>query len=120
MTPTDFEFIVTLPGDTRLIGAVKQLAAQAAGYAQLTADAGERLASQVELATQAAIASSPVPHHPIHLRFMADEHAIDVVISSDVMASAGTPASSASDGVTVKWTTEGSRRICHIRRPLSA
>jgi hypothetical protein len=120
MTPTDFEFTVTMPGDARLVGAVKQLAAQAAGYAQLTAEDGQGLATQVERATEAAIASSAVAHHLIQVRFAADRHAIDVVISTDAGSSAAAPASSASDGLTVDWTTEGSRRTCHIRRLLSA
>src|SRR5262245_28131306 len=115
MTPTDFEFTVTMPGDMRLVGAVKQLAAQAAGYAQLTGDAGARLASQVEHATESAIASSSIPHHPIQLRFAATRHAIDVVITTDAGASAVAPVSSASDGLTVDWSTEGARHTCRIR-----
>jgi hypothetical protein len=58
MTPTDFTFLLTMPGDARLIGAVRQLATQAAGYAQLTPDAAEGLAGHVERATQAAIATN--------------------------------------------------------------
>jgi hypothetical protein len=35
MTPTSFEFTLILPGDARLVDAVKGLTAHAAGYAQL-------------------------------------------------------------------------------------
>jgi hypothetical protein len=120
MTPTDFEFTVTLPGDARLIGAVKLLAAQAAEYVQLTPDATDRLADQVERAAEAAITSSAVPHHLIQVRFSADPQAIDVVIATDASSSAAMPASSSADDLTVDWTSEGSRRTCHIRRPLPA
>jgi len=120
MTPTDFEFTVTMPGDARLVGAVKQLAAQAAGYAQLSADAGEGLARHVERATETAIASTNVPHGPIHVRFTANPSAIDVFISFDAAASAAAPASTSSGDVSVKWSADGSRRTCHIRQPISA
>ena len=120
MTPTDFEFTVTMPGDVRLIGAVRQLAAQAADYAQLNAEAGEGLAGHVERATQTAIASAVAQHAPVHVRFTANQGAVDVFVSYDAAASAATPPDSSAGGVTVDWTAEGSRRTCHIRRPLSA
>ena len=120
MTPTDFEFTVTLPADVRLIGAVKLLASQAAEYVKLTPEANQRLASHVERAAEAAIASSAVPHHPIQVRFSADQHAIDVLIATEASSSVALPASSSTDGISVDWTSEGSRRTCRIRRPLPA
>src|SRR5215218_10347784 len=39
MTPTSFAFTLTMPGDPRLVAAVRHIAVQAAGYAQLTAEA---------------------------------------------------------------------------------
>ena len=53
MTPTSFEFTLTLPGDARLVDAVKGLTAHAAGYALLGDSAREGLAGQVAAATQA-------------------------------------------------------------------
>ena len=50
MTPTSFAFTLTMPGDERFVGAIRQLAAQAASYAQLPAEAGEVLAGHVEQA----------------------------------------------------------------------
>ena len=55
MTPTAFEFTVTMPGDVRLVEAIRQLAAQAAGYAQLTADASAALAATLSARPQAAM-----------------------------------------------------------------
>jgi hypothetical protein len=118
MTPTDFTFLLTMPGDARLIGAVRQLATQAAGYAQLTPDAAEGLAGHVERATQAAIAATETPPTPIQFRFTGDGRAIDVVISSEHAAAAPLPRSSAIGGVMIEWSADGSRLICHIRQPL--
>jgi hypothetical protein len=119
MTPTDFEFTLTMPGDARLVAAVRQLAAQAAGYAQLTADAAEGLAGHVERATQAAIATNGVPT-TIHLRFSGDARAIDVVISGEAAAAAPLPRSSSIGDVLIEWSSEGARRTCRIRQPLPA
>ena len=118
MTPTDFTFLLTMPGDARLIGAVRQLAAQAAGYAQLTPDAAEGLAGHVERATEAAIAATKAPPAPIELRFTGDTSAIDVVISSEGSVAPALPRSSAIGGVMIEWSADGSRLICHIRQPL--
>ena len=54
MTPTSFAFQLTMPGDERFVGAIRLLAAQAASYAKLSAEAGEALAGVVERTTQAA------------------------------------------------------------------
>jgi hypothetical protein len=108
MTPTDFEFTLTMPGDARLVAAVRQLAAQAAGYAQLTADAAEGLAGHVERATQAAIATNGVPT-TIHLRF-----------SGEPAAAVPLPRSSSIGDVLIEWSSEGARRTCRIRQPLPA
>ena len=120
MTPTEFDFTVTMPGDARLVAAIRQLTAHAAGYAQLPAPAGERLAGHVEHATEAAIAAANVAHVRIKYRFTADPGSIVVVFSCDATeAAAPPPASIASDGLTVDWTVEGSRRVCRIRQGMA-
>lgn len=119
MTPTDFEFTVTMPGDARLVGTVRQLAAQAADYAQLTAGAGEGFAGHVARATEAAIAEAPAPP-PIHVRFAGGERAIDVVISWDAAAAPADRPALATGGVTVDWSSKGSRHTCRIRQTIPA
>jgi hypothetical protein len=119
MTPTDFEFTMTMPGDARLVGAVRQLAAQAAGYAQLEADVSERLAAQVERAIESALAASPTPA-PIRVRFAGDGRTLDVVISSDAAGAGSLPRSTTSNGMTIDWTRDGAGQTCHIRQPISA
>ncbi|HUE85343.1 MAG TPA: hypothetical protein VMO26_04630 [Vicinamibacterales bacterium] len=111
---------MTLPGDTRLVGAVKGLSAHAAGYAQLEDSAREGFAGQVAAATEAAMAAAPGASAPIDLRFTGDEEALTVVISCEAGASRPRPRSATADDVTVDWATEGSRHVCHIRQPISA
>ena len=120
MTPTDFEFTLTMPGDARLIGAVRQLAAQAAGYAQLASDVAEGLAGHVERATQAAIAATHAPSAPIQLRFLGDAHAINVTISGESASAPTLPRSASIGDVAIEWSADGSRLTCHIRQPLPA
>lgn len=118
MTPTAFEFTVTMPGDTRLVGAIRGLTAHAAGYANLADAAREGLAGHVERATEVAIAACRTERDTIAVRFSADAEALTVVISCDA-AAADRPPSTADGDVTVDWMTDGPRRICHIRQRVS-
>jgi hypothetical protein len=121
MRPDSFEFTVTIPSDSRLLGAVRLLTTQAAGYAQLSPDAGRDLADEVERAADAAMTATQVAESPIELQFAGDAKAITVRISCDAAQSAATPHSSPSDnGISVHWTTSGARRVCHIRQPVPA
>ena len=120
MTPTDFEFTVILPGDARLVAAVRQLAIQAAGYAQLSAAVAERLAGYVEQATHEAIAATRVQTAQIDVRFSADASAVAVRISCEAAPSARPPESITNDGLTVHWKTAGAQHICQIRQPIPA
>ena len=117
MRPDSFEFTVTIPGDSRLLGAVRLLASQAAGYAQLTPSAGKDLANEVERAADAAITSTNAKDAPIEFQFSGDATAVTVRISCDAARAAAPPQSFAGgDGISVEWTTEGLRRTCHIRQ----
>jgi hypothetical protein len=120
MTPTSFEFVLTMPGDARLVGAVRLLAAQAAGYAQLTPQAGEGLADHVERVTEAAIDSTNSQNTPIELRFSGDQGTVNVRISWEAAGAARQPRSSPADGVSVNWSASGSRHTCHIRQRIPA
>jgi hypothetical protein len=121
MRPDSFEFTVTIPGDSRLLGAVRLLTTQAAGYAQLPPDAGRDLADEVERAADAAMTATQGQDAPIEFQFAGDPKAVTVRISCDAARSAATPQSSPSDdGISVEWTTSGARRVCHIRQPVPA
>jgi hypothetical protein len=120
MTPTSFEFTLTLPGDARLVDAVRGLTAHAAAYAALGDSARQGLAEQVAAATAAAMAATRGVSAPIDLHFTGDDEAISVVISCEADASAPRPASTSSQHLTVDWETAGSRQVCHIRHRISA
>ena len=120
MTPTEFDFTVKMPGDSRLVAAIRQLTTHAAGYAQLAASDSEQLAQQVEHATETAIAASKAQTALIEFRFTADTEALVVVFACDVAAAAPRPASTHAGTVTVDWTADGSRHICRIRQRITA
>jgi plastocyanin len=116
MTPTSFEFSVSMPRDARLVGAVRGLAAHAAGYVQLAAGAAEGLANQVAQATETAIAAGNQPG-PIDVRFAGDAAAISITITCPAAAASPAPPSTTADGgITVEWTTNGSHHTCEIRQ----
>jgi hypothetical protein len=119
MTPTSFEFTVTMPGDQRLVGAIRLLAAQAATYAQLPAAAGDGFVGQVERAAQKVIATSGARAVPIELGFSGDEGAVNVTISYEG-ASAGESTSQPSNGLSIEWSANGAHHTCRIRQRLSA
>ena len=119
MTPTEFNFTLTMPGDSRLVGAIRQLTAHAAGYAQLPPHAGQKFAEYVERATEVAISASKVQSALIQYRFTADPEEIIVVFACDVAATAPRPASTSNGAVTVDWTSDGSRHVCRIRQRLA-
>jgi hypothetical protein len=108
-----------MPGDSRLVGAIRQLTSQAADYAQLSAETREHFAGHVERAAAAAIAAASVRSAPIEFRFRGDEEALVVALSCDVQVTA-TPPSLNSGEVTVDWTLDGTRHVCRIRQRLSA
>jgi hypothetical protein len=116
MTPTSFEFTLTMPGDVRLVGAVRQLTAHAAGYAQLSPEAGAALTDHVERAAEAAVEACLTRHAPIELRFSAEDGVINVHIACDAAQTSSPPRSTREKGVTVDWSKNGSRHLCHIQQ----
>lgn len=59
MSPESFNFTVTVPGDHRLVGVVRDICAHAAGYARLPEDAGASLCDRVAEAARLAVAERP-------------------------------------------------------------
>jgi hypothetical protein len=118
MTPTEFDFTVQMPGDERLVSAIRQLTTHAAGYAQLSADTGEQLASQVERATETAMSTSHRPDATIEFRFSANPEALEVMFTCALTA-LPPPAAASGAGATVEWTSDGPRHVCRIRQPLA-
>lgn len=81
MDPTSFQFRLTMPGDSRLVGAVRNLSLQAASYAKLTSEAGRAFAQNVTNATESAIESTGVQDAPIEFHFDGAAGTVRVTIS---------------------------------------
>jgi hypothetical protein len=59
MTPTSFKFHLSIPRDASLVPVIRDLAAHAAVYTQLDADAGARFAAAVAAASERALTAEP-------------------------------------------------------------
>ena len=59
MTPESFNFTVTLPGDHRLVGVVRDICAHAVGYAKLPEGAGAAFCARVAEAARQAVTERP-------------------------------------------------------------
>lgn len=59
MSPESFNFTVTLPGDERLVGVVRDICAHAVGYARLPEDAGASFCTRVAEAARHAVSARP-------------------------------------------------------------
>lgn len=119
MDPSGFEFRVTMPGDTRLVGAVRELASQAATYAKLSAAAGRSFADRVVDCTERAIEATHRQDAPLEFRFDGDAEGVNVTISAEANASSAPPGPSTTGDLTVKWSRDGSRQTCTIRHRLA-
>lgn len=81
MEPTSFQFVLTVPGDNRLVGAVRDLSAHAATYAKLSGDMRESFATRVADAMQSAIDATGIQDAPIEFRFARTADALRVTLS---------------------------------------
>jgi hypothetical protein len=81
MDPTSFQFVLSMPGDSRLVAAVRDLSAHAATYANLAPDVSQRFAQKVAEATESAIDETGIHDAPIEFRFDGDARAVCVTIT---------------------------------------
>jgi hypothetical protein len=99
MEPHSFQFVLTLPGDHRLVGAVRDLTAHAATYAKLARDISQSFADKVADEMQSAIDTTGVQDAPLEFRFNA---------SADTLL------------VTLSWSRNGSRVTREVRQQLTS
>jgi hypothetical protein len=109
-----------MPGDPRFLGAIRALAEQAASYTKLPAPAGQALAGAVEHAAAAAMQAVGSPEALLDIAFAGNDAAVTVVIGCNRPSAAPQPDSSSSDGMSVRWQSDGSRLTCEIRHAISA
>ena len=83
MSPESFNFTVTLPGDHRLVGVVRDLCAHAVGYAKLPADAGASFCDRVADTALRAVAGSPGT--PCALVFDCTEGELRVTVAGQTL-----------------------------------
>ena len=113
MDATSFEFSMRMPGDRRLLLAVRDLAAYAANYALLGQPAASNLADEVA-ASVAAIASTHRVDAPLALAFRRHATGFDVTIRCEAGDSLNTPPAPTAQGLSVSWAHEGSEHVCRI------
>ena len=99
MEPNSFQFVLTLPGDNRLVGAVRDLTAHAATYAKLSSEVGRSFANKVADEMQSAIDTTGIQDAPIEFRFNG---------TADTLL------------VTLIWSQNGSRKTREIRQHLAS
>ncbi len=83
MSPESFNFTVTLPGDHRLVGVVRDLCAHAVNYAKLPEDAGASFCNRVADAALQAVASRP--DAPCALVFDCTEGELRVTVAGHTL-----------------------------------
>jgi hypothetical protein len=81
MDPTSFRFVLTMPGDARLVGIIRDLTSQAGTYAMLDGEATGTFTQQVADATESAIAETGVRDVPIEFRFFRSSDLLRVTIT---------------------------------------
>jgi hypothetical protein len=99
MDPTSFQFVLTLPGDNRLVGAVRDLSAHAATYAKLPGDVIQSFARKVADEMQSAIDNTGIQDAAIEFRFSGTADALLVTLS---------------------WSRNGSRETREVRQYLTS
>lgn len=99
MEPHSFQFVLTLPGDNRLVGAVRDLTAHAATYARLSNDVCQSFANRVASEMQSAIDTTGIQDAPFEFRFDR---------SGDTLL------------VTLSWSRNGSPVTREVRQQLTS
>lgn len=116
MDPNSFYFTLKMPGDTRLVGIVRDLTTQAASYANLPHETAQRLAHRVAAVAEDAIETLYEEHAPIRFRFEGDADALEVTVSCEVEPASAAPTSTLGGELTIAWSREGTRQTCLIRQ----
>jgi hypothetical protein len=118
MDSTAFEFSLRLPGDARLVGAVRDLTAHAATYARLEPSAADGLADQVLAATEAAVRASGAQDAPLDFHFVREGGTLTISIGVDAAVPAAWPPSARED-MAVDSARQGTRDTCLITQRLA-
>ena len=83
MSPESCKVTVTVPGDARLVGVVRDLCAHAVGYAKLPEAAGAALCERVAAAAADSVATNP--HAECPLEFTCADGELRVSIAGQII-----------------------------------
>ncbi len=115
MNQTSFEFSMQVSGGRSMLGAVRDVASHVASYAGGQAVAAA-VADEVVTAAEAAIAASRGDGTPLDLRFKRTAEYLDVFVAGGQSSTPFTNHLSRGPGLSVEWSVDGGRQICHIRQ----
>ncbi len=118
MNQTSFEFTMQVSGDRAMLGAVRDLASHVASYAGGKAVAAA-VADEVVTAAEAAIAACRGDGTPIDVRFERTAECLEVFVAGGQATSLSATHLSRGPGLSVDWSVEGGRQICHIRQGMA-
>ena len=118
MNQTSFEFTMQVSGDRAMLGAVRDLASHVASYAGGKAVAAA-VADEVVTAAEAAIAACRGDGTPIDVRFKRTAECLEVFVAGGQATSLSATHLSRGPGLSVDWSVEGGRQICHIRQGMA-
>jgi len=118
MTQTSFEFTMQVSGNRAMLAAVRDLASQVASYAGGKAVAAA-VADEVVTAAEAAIAAGRGDGAPIDVRFKRTASCLEVFVAGGTFMTLSTTHLSRGPGLSVDWSVDGGRQICHIRQGMA-
>ncbi len=118
MNQMSFEFSMQVSGGRAMLGAVRDLASYVASYAGGKAVAAA-VADEVVTAAEAAIAASRGDGTPIDVRFERSAECLDVFVAGGQATSLSATHLSRGPGLSVDWSVEGGRQVCHIRQGMA-
>ncbi len=118
MNQTSFGFTMQISGDRALLGAVRDLASHVASYAGGRAVAAA-VADEVVTAAEATIAACRGDGSLIDVRFERTAECLEVFVAGGQATSLSATHLSRGPGLSVDWSVEGGRQICHIRQGMA-
>jgi hypothetical protein len=114
MDATSFQFMMTMPGDQRLVETVRDLTAHAAKYAQLSDRDSRTLVADVQAALIASASAAGGADGVIEIRFERTADRLEVVLEWEGRPPSAIDAPPSSDTTDVHWSHDGRRQRCLV------
>lgn len=120
MDATSFQFTMTMPGDERLVGAVRDLTMHAAKYAQLSDRDIRTLVDDVLSATEVSASAAGGANGVVEVRFERTADRLNVAIEWEGRPPSAAHGPRTTDSTSTRWTHDGRRQRCLVshRAPL--